>query len=89
MAADHYLVIVSGDDRVHQPELLDAARERLQLLVRDPARVGRVRAKVVDRDVLDAEFGCGVFAQQKGPLRLGATLGTRSASGGGHGATRT
>ena len=57
MAADHYLVIVSGDDGVDQAELLDAARERLQLLVRDPARVRWVGAERAERDVLGLERG--------------------------------
>ena len=75
---------MSGDDRVHQPELADAAGERLKLGVADPARVRRVGAEVVDGNLLDAEFGCSVSAQEKSPLSMGATMGTRSVSGGGH-----
>ena len=85
VAADDGAVLPPGDDGVDQAELLDAARERLQLLVRDPARVGWVGTQVADGDVLDAEFGWGRLAQEKSPLSIGATVGTLSALGGGHG----
>ena len=42
VSTDHYSVIVSGDDRVDEAELQDAAGERLELGVADTARVGRV-----------------------------------------------
>lgn len=82
MAADHCLVIVTGDDRVDEPELADRAGECFQLSVRDAARVGRVGVQVGDCYVGYLEVS--VRVQEKSPLHLGATVGTKSALGGGH-----
>jgi hypothetical protein len=53
VAADHEVVIMSGDDGLEKAELTDVAGEGVELLVADPAGVGGVRVQLVDRSLDD------------------------------------
>ena len=57
--ADHGAVLPPGDDRVHQAELLDAPRQRLQLGVGDRSWIVWVWPERRDLDVLDFQNVAG------------------------------
>ena len=56
-AARHDVVLVPGDDGLHEAELAERAGERIELLGADLARVGEVGVQVVDRNVDDLQIG--------------------------------
>ena len=53
MAPDDPPVLAADDDGIYEPELLDGSGQRLKFDVVDAARVGRVEAQRIDRDMLD------------------------------------
>jgi hypothetical protein len=59
VAADHSPILATGEDRLHEAELAEAAFEGVELVLADPPRVGRVRSEIVDRDLFDGERGEG------------------------------
>ena len=59
VAADDGPILASGEDRLDEAELAEAAGQGVELVVADPARVGRIRTELIDRDVLDGEGGRG------------------------------
>jgi len=57
MAADDRPILAAGEDRLDEAELAHASFERVELVVVDPARVGRVGPELVEWDVLDGKGG--------------------------------
>jgi hypothetical protein len=57
VAVDDRPVLPSRQDGLDEAELAEASLERVELVIADAARVGRVRAEVVDGDVLDGDGG--------------------------------
>jgi len=62
MTADNGLVLLPSEHRLDEAELPEASFEGVELLVGDPPWVGRVRAELVDRDLVDREEGRGNHA---------------------------
>ena len=62
MAADDGPILASGEDRLDEAELAQAALEGVELVLADPARVGGIGPEVVDRDLartsLASEMPC-------------------------------
>ena len=60
MTTDDGPVLAAREDGRDEAELAKAAFERVEFVIADPARVGRVRPEIVERDLLDDEGGaCG------------------------------
>jgi hypothetical protein len=57
VAADDRSVLTTGQDRLDEAELPHAPFERVELVLADPAGVGRIRTEIVDRDLVDGEGG--------------------------------
>jgi hypothetical protein len=57
VAADDRSILPPREDRRDEAELAEAALERVELVLADPSWVGRVRAEIVDGDLLDREGG--------------------------------
>ncbi|HEY5276227.1 MAG TPA: hypothetical protein VIK38_06780 [Coriobacteriia bacterium] len=55
MTTDHDAVILARYDRLDEAELAQAAFERAELVLADPAGVGGVEAEEVDRDLFDGD----------------------------------
>jgi hypothetical protein len=79
VAADDRVVLPAREDRLDEPELPEAALERVELVLADPAGVGGVRAELVDRDLLDCDRGRGRDRYAVSSLaRAGVALTRRS-----------
>ena len=57
VAADDGLIVAASEHRLDEPELAQAALKRVELVLADPARVGRIWVEVVDRDLINGEGG--------------------------------
>lgn len=57
VAADHYVVIVPGHDRLNEAELTERAGEGVELGGADRAGVCGVRVQLVDRTLNDLQVG--------------------------------
>src|SRR5450756_866816 len=55
MATDDGAVLLPGQDRLDEAELTEAPGQGVEFLLTYPTRVGRVRTKQIDRDLLDGE----------------------------------
>jgi hypothetical protein len=55
VATDDGVVLFTRENRLDEPELPDASLQGVEFLVADPPGVGRVRAELVDGDLLDGE----------------------------------
>ena len=59
MAADDDPILPAGQNRLDEAELAQAPFERVELVLADPPRVGRVRTEIVDGYLLDDQLGEG------------------------------
>jgi hypothetical protein len=57
VAADDRPVFSTGQHRLDEAELAEAALESVEFFVANPSRVGWVGTKEVDRDFFDGEGG--------------------------------
>jgi hypothetical protein len=55
--ADHLVRLAVHYDWLDWPVRAHAAHQDPELIVRDPARIGRIRMELVERDVLDSKRG--------------------------------
>jgi hypothetical protein len=74
VTTDDDAVLLAGEHRLDESELADAARERLEFLFADAARVGWIRAELVDRDFLDHQRGQGSIHSHVSPPHLGTQM---------------
>jgi len=79
VAADDGPILASGQDRLDEAELAQAPFECVELVLGDPPRIGRVRTKEVDGDVLNGEGGkrgrCGHARMALRALSFGSRFG--------------
>jgi hypothetical protein len=57
VATNDRSVFPPSEEGLDEAELAEAPLEGVELVVADPARVRRIRPKVVDRDLFDSEGG--------------------------------
>jgi len=57
VAADDRSVLPASEHGLDEPELAQAPLQRVELVLADAPRVGRIWAEVVDGDLLDDERG--------------------------------